>query len=271
MLPLLFMMLMFNSSWASGSETQNCSISVTVPRGTQFNIMPGTSIMLQCPVLYCTEQPAMSWYRYNEVSQMFLILQQEQRHSVSWINESTFVLNFASFYKNDSGSYHCEATMKKQKWKSHVIQVSVQDPNNLTKLENANNTIEGHGATEKTKAILLFVLPSLGVLCLLAFCFSGLHCFIRKRQVKNKMNSSSSEHEMNVVLDGDAVYGNQDICRKATPNPTCNESVTSAHQLKSENQDTLVYATLSHGEPLQKSEPLLETVFSEYATIGMEQ
>ncbi|KAF7251238.1 B- and T-lymphocyte attenuator [Varanus komodoensis] len=243
---------MYNKQWliqvleefvSKSSETQNCSISVTVPRGTQFNIMPGTSIMLQCPVLYCTEQPAMSWYRYNEVSQMFLILQQEQRHSVSWINESTFVLNFASFYKNDSGSYHCEATMKKQKWKSHVIQVSVQ--------------------------------------------------------VKNKMNSSSSEHEMNVlsiyrdvqscndsilhisdettvscllqVLDGDAVYGNQDICRKATPNPTCNESVTSAHQLKSENQDTLVYATLSHGEPLQKSEPLLETVFSEYATIGMEQ
>ncbi|XP_062983687.1 B- and T-lymphocyte attenuator [Elgaria multicarinata webbii] len=295
-------MLKLDHPWAYGSETENCTTTITVPRGTQYNRTSGDSVTIDCPVTYCEEQPVIQWYRYNKADKKSLILQNEQRHTVSWINGNNFILNFSSVNKNDSGLYHCVATVGEQKIESHLIEVFVQDYSNLTEPEDAKNTTENHGAPERNKILIIYFLSSLGALCFLIFCCSGLLFFVRRNQVTNKMISSNVEHEMNVLSshtnaqcysastthvsdegfapgllqfpDGNTIYDNQGNCQKASKaaqNLTCNESVTCIHQLLPANQDALVYATLSHEEPFQRCEPVVETVFTEYATIRLKK
>lgn len=70
---------------------------------------------------------------------------------------------------------------------------------------------------------------------------------------------------------GSTVFDDQVGCWKAfraTSNLICHQSVTSIHHFPGEDQDMIVYASLSHGEHSQRTEPSVEIELTEYATIG---
>lgn len=75
---------------------------------------------------YCIKKPEMNWYMLNKSEEKFHMLYPEKERSISWINEKTFVLNFQSVHKNDSGQYRCEAIVRKNKLASHVVELIVQ-------------------------------------------------------------------------------------------------------------------------------------------------
>ncbi|XP_061484061.1 B- and T-lymphocyte attenuator isoform X1 [Rhineura floridana] len=262
----LFLMLMLENPWAYGNN--NCNIAVQ--RGSVHKINAGNSAAIACPVEYCNKTPEINWSRFSEVNQTFLILHPGQRHMISWANGNNFVLNFSSVYKNDSGRYRCEGTAGGKLLEGHVIEVFVQDS------EDANTTAD-HGAPEKSKMII-YLLISVGPLCLLILSCLGLLYFIRRYQVKKK-DSSTSQTEMNVLgsntdahcsdaapcllqlPDGNVAYSNRGNCWKATraaSNPTCDECVSNTHQIFPPEKDTLIYATLSHGAPFQRDECSVE-------------
>ncbi|XP_015261439.1 PREDICTED: B- and T-lymphocyte attenuator [Gekko japonicus] len=167
------------------------------------------------------------------------------------------------------------------------------------------NTTDGHGASKKDKAWIIYLLSSLGALCLIAVSCLGPLYFIWRHPVKNKKISSVSQSEMNVLNSysdvkyyndntigvpdegsvphhgaatpglknkhGSTICDDQVSCWKAfraTLNPVHHQSATSIHHFPGEDHDMIVYASLSHGEHSQRSEPSVEIELTEYATIG---
>lgn len=105
-------------------EAANCTAAVNVERNTKYHIKSGHSAVILCPVKYCQKKPEIKWYKRKNRSD--LILDNQQRHTFAWLNNSTFVLNISFVHKNDSGLYHCESISGDQKDKSHYINITVQ-------------------------------------------------------------------------------------------------------------------------------------------------
>ncbi|XP_078245961.1 B- and T-lymphocyte attenuator isoform X4 [Pogona vitticeps] len=290
-LQFLLLMLMVDEPWASADKKENCTICISVPRGTKYYACSGDSVTIECPVMYCQEKPLVHWYRYSKENKTFFALPHGERHTVSWTNENNFnvfskTLNFPSVNKNDSGLYRCEASVGEDKIPGYTTEVIVQDEKNTTK---------EHGEAEKSKMLTIYTLSSLGAMGLLIFW-----CFIlystRRHQEKDKKSSTTSQIEMNVVYnqndpqccndtttqifvqgptppsllypEGNVVYGNQSHFRKArktVAKTMPSRSIT--NHFSPANQEALVYATLNHGDPFQSSEPSLENEFIEYASI----
>ncbi|KAJ7320385.1 hypothetical protein JRQ81_019896 [Phrynocephalus forsythii] len=281
-LQFLLWMLMVDKPRACAHKTKNCSICISVPRGTKYYANPGDSVTIECPVTYCQEQPQMHWFRYNKESNTFFALLHEERYSSSWTNENTFALNFPSVNKNDSGHYRCEATVGENKSSSHVTEVIVQDAKNTT----------NHRAPERSEKLTMYILSSLGATGLLIFCCFILMYFTHRHKEKDKKAPATSRTEMNVVdtwedaqcgddstiphfvrgptppsplyPDGNVVCSNQSDFGKALAKPVHNPSITD--QFSPASQD-VVYATLHHGDPFQISKASEETDFIAYASI----
>nr|XP_056714165.1 B- and T-lymphocyte attenuator [Euleptes europaea] len=291
----LFVMLMLGKPGAYETEAKNCTAAIKVERYTEYQFKPGISDFIKCPVTYCQKKPEIRWYKKNHNSG--LPLNDEQRYTFTWIDENIFVLNFSTVHKNDSGVYHCESISGNQTDKGHYINITVQD--------DYTNSTDGHGASKKDKAWIIYLVSLLGALCLITVsCLGSLYSTWRQ-PVKNKKISSVSQSEMNVfnsysdvkyyndntirvpdegsVLHhgaatpglkykhGSTISDNQVSCWtaiRATSNPVCHQSVTSTHQFPGEDQDIIVYAALNHGENSQRSESSAEVELTEYATIG---
>uniref|UniRef100_A0A6J0V5B6 B- and T-lymphocyte attenuator isoform X1 n=1 Tax=Pogona vitticeps TaxID=103695 RepID=A0A6J0V5B6_9SAUR len=285
---------------SAADKNENCTICISVPRGTKYYACSGDSVTIECPVMYCQEKPLVHWYRYSKENKTFFALPHGERHTVSWTNENNFnvfskALNFPSVNKNDSGLYRCEASVGENKIPGYTTEVIVQDLDNCTLFEDEKNTTKEHGEAEKSKMLTIYTLSSLGAMGLLIFW-----CFIlysmRRHQEKDKKSSTTSQIEMNVVdnrndaqccndttmqsfvqgptppsllyPEGNVVYGNQSHFRKArktVAKPMPSRSIT--NHFSPANQEALVYATLNHGDPFHSSEPSLENEFIEYASI----
>ncbi|KAH0624955.1 hypothetical protein JD844_032908, partial [Phrynosoma platyrhinos] len=172
------------------------------------------------------------------------------------------VRRHTKYYKNsgDSASIECPVMYCQKKPDMHC---------NITVFDETRNTTEDHAASEKNKMLIIYILSSLGALGLLIFCCFGLLQSKRRLQGEKQTISSTLQIEMKEQFpNGSAVYSSQGNCEKpniATSKPADDKSVT--NQLSSANQDTLVYATLNHGEHFEKSEPFVEIEFTEYAAI----
>ncbi|XP_054829691.1 B- and T-lymphocyte attenuator [Eublepharis macularius] len=292
----LFVMLTLSKQQAYGSEANNCTAAINVERNTEYHIKPGCSAIIKCPVTYCQKKPEMRWFKKKNHTN--LNLNDGQRHTFEWINETIFVLNFFSAQKNDSGLYYCESSSGNQTDKGHYINIIVQ--------EYDTNTTDDHGASEKDKTWIIYLFSSLGVLIVITVSCLGPLYFIWRHPVKNKKISSIPQHEMNVFNSYSGVtYSNVNTIRapvegsmlhhgaatpglfkykhgssicddqascwgaiRATSNPACHPAVTTNHHLPYEDQDLLVYAALNHGEHSQRHEPTVEIELTEYATIG---
>ncbi|XP_007423855.1 B- and T-lymphocyte attenuator [Python bivittatus] len=280
----LLLMLMMDNLWAHDSEDDNCT-AITIERGKKYYTNLGDSATLECPVTYYRKKPEMNWYMLNKSEEKFHILYPEKRRSISWMNETTFVLNFQSVNKNDRGQYRCDAIIGKRKYESHVIELIVQDHSNTSVFLNTTNTKEDQKPHEKNeKLIMIYSIPSLGTLFLIFACFGWLY-FKRKHQVKNATGSSNPENGINrntqhcnesathVSNEGSnfnedcmpcllqVTNGNQDSYQKASRN-----SLNSIHN-EGLPGDPIIYATLNHGELFQRSKPSEETELTEYAII----
>ncbi|XP_077198309.1 B- and T-lymphocyte attenuator [Paroedura picta] len=284
----LLVMLMLGKPGTYGiEEAQNCTITVNVERNTQYRLKSGNAAIIKCPVIYCQNKPEIKWYK--KIDNSSLLLHSEQRHTFTWIADNVFVLNFSSVHQNDSGLYRCESISGIQKDTSHYINVTVQD--NIT-----------DRADETDKAWIIYLLSSLGVLCVIAVICWGPLYFMWKNPVKNKKISSGSQSEMNVINSGEKYYSdnpigtpdegsvlhhdaatpglkckhgsticdNQVSCWKsfrAATNRVYHQSVTNSHNLPGEDKEIIVYASLSHGEHSQRIQPSVEIELTEYATV----
>ncbi|XP_070607835.1 B- and T-lymphocyte attenuator isoform X2 [Erythrolamprus reginae] len=241
--------------------------------------------MLECPVTYCIQKPEMNWYKLNKNKDKFHLLKPEKEHSISWIDEKTFVLNFKSVHKNNSGQYRCEAKVRKNKLASHVVELIVQDHSNSSMFISATNTTEDQKPPEKNKMlIMIYSISSLGTLFLIAGCFGWMY-FTRKHQVKNsqKVKKTQSGNNRNTqpcndntthVSDEDSMpcllqvlNGNQDNYQKASR--TSLRSMKFNEGLPRYKEDSVIYATVSHRELLQRTKPPEETELTEYAIIRL--
>ncbi|XP_060091137.1 B- and T-lymphocyte attenuator [Heteronotia binoei] len=291
----LFVILMLGKPGAYGKNAENCTAVVNVIRHTAHCIKSGNSFSIECPVTYCQKKPEMKWYKQNNHRE--LPLNDGQRYTFTWINDNVFALNFSSVNKNDSGLYYCESISGNQKDKGHFINITVQ--------EYDANTTDDHGASKKDKAWIIYLLSSLGALCLIAVSCLGPLYFIWRHPVKNKKISSALQIEMNVFNRySDVKYYNDNsivvpdersvlhhgaatpglkykhgstVCDdqvsfwkafRTTSNLEHHLSVTSIHHFPGEDQNMIVYASLNHEERSQRSEPSVEIELTEYATIG---
>ncbi|KAM3837671.1 B- and T-lymphocyte attenuator-like [Vipera latastei] len=282
---LLLLMLMVDNSLTYDSEHDNCT-TITIERGTKYYKNLGDSATLECPVTYCNKKPEMNWYMLNKSKEKFHILNSEKEYSISWISEKKFVLNFQSVNKNDSGQYRCEAIVRKNKLTSHVVELIVQDHSNSSVFLNGTNTTEDQKLPKNNK--LLIMISSLGTLFLIVGCFGWLY-FIRRHQVKNTQkvknpesgNNRNTQHcndgtthisDEGAICNEDSMpclfqvpNGNPDNYQMASRTGLSSMKVNKV--LPQYKQDPIIYATLSHGEFLQRSKPSEETQFTEYAII----
>ncbi|XP_034269366.1 B- and T-lymphocyte attenuator [Pantherophis guttatus] len=287
---LLLLMLMVDNSLTHDSEDDNCT-TITIERGTKYYRNLGDSAILECPVTYCIKKPIMNWYMLNKSEEKFHILYPEKERSISWISEKTFALNFQSVHKNDSGQYRCEATVRKNKLASHVVELIVQDHSNSTVFPSTTNTTEDQKLLEKNKMlIMIYSISSLGTLFLIVGCFGWLY-FTRRHQVKNaqKVKNPESGNNRNTqhcndstahFSDEKAIFNedsmpclfqvpneNQDNYQKASR--TSLSSMKFKEGLPEYKEDSVIYATLSHGELFQGTKTPEETQLTEYAIIRL--
>ncbi|XP_026519785.1 B- and T-lymphocyte attenuator isoform X1 [Notechis scutatus] len=287
---LLLLMLMVDNSLTHDSEDDNCT-TITIERGTKYYKNLGDSASLECPVTYCSKKPKMNWYMLNKSKETFHILKDEKEHSISWKNENTFVLNFQSVHKNDSGQYRCEAIVRKNNLASHVVELIVQDHSNSSVFLNTTNTTEDQKPAEKNKMlIMIYSISSFGTLFLIVGYFGWLY-FTRRHQVKNTQKVKSQESGNNRKTqrctdstthesDEGAIFiedsmpglfqvssGNQDNYQKASR--TSLSSMKFNEGLSGYKEDSVIYATLSHGELFQRTKPPEETQLTEYAIIRL--
>ncbi|XP_066477374.1 B- and T-lymphocyte attenuator-like [Tiliqua scincoides] len=290
----LFLMLILDGPCTYGSKPGNCTIAVK--RGMQYTARSGNTATINCTVTYCQEKPILSWYKGH------FKVQDGERHNTSWTSNQLFVLTISPVHKNDSGHYRCAGKAGNHSLNGHSTEVIIQDE----PFENATNTTEDGGATEKSKQWIISSLSVLGVLCLLTLSFIGLLCFARKHSARNKKTDDILQSEMKMFSiytdvqhcsdstihdsdegsmcrqgaksclpqfrDGSADYDNDNSCWKATgtiSNPGCDYSVLTIHQPLPVTQETLLYATLNYDEPFQRSIPSVATECIEYAAIGM--
>ncbi|XP_063160501.1 B- and T-lymphocyte attenuator [Candoia aspera] len=284
-LQFLLLMLMKDNLWAHDSEDDNCT-TITIERGTKYHKNRGDSAILECPVTYCRKKPEMNWYMLNKSEKKFHILYNGKGHSISWMNKKTFVLDFQSVDKNDSGQYRCKAIAGKKKFESHVIELIVQDPSNSSVFLNARNTTEDQELPEKM-LIVIYSISSLGTLFLISGCFGWL-CFKRRPQVKNATGSSSPESGINkntqlcndgathVLGEGSTFNEDSMPCLLQVPNRNQDNYQTASRTglssiynegLPGDKENPIIYATLSHGELFQKNKSFDEIELTEYAII----
>ncbi|XP_042298847.1 B- and T-lymphocyte attenuator-like [Sceloporus undulatus] len=267
-LDFFFLMMVVDKPWVYAVQADNCTIAVTVQRNTKYYSKSGDSTSIECPVMYCQKKPNVHWHMYNTMLKKFFSLSLGPNHTTSWRTGNIFVLTFQPINKNDSGTYRCEANVANSTIAGHAIEVIVQDYSNITVFDDARNTTEDREASEKNKMLIIYILSSLGALGLFIFCCFGVLQSKRRLQGGNKTVSSTLEEETKELPSGSAVDSRQINCKKpnmVTSKPAHDKSVT--NQLLSANQDTLVYATLNHREHFEKSEPFVETEFTEYAAI----
>lgn len=298
LLNTLFLMLILDSTWTSDSEPNNCAIAVK--RTTRYINKSDNTVTINCSVIDCKDRPELYWYKDD------FRVDSGERHNVSWPNDHLFVLTISPVHQNDSGHYHCAGQAGNHSLRGHSTKIIIQGENE--QFENATNTTEGDGTTEKNKQWIIYTMSALGVLCLLILSCSVLLYFAQKHSVKNKKTDDILQSEVKVFSiyagvqncndstihdsdegstchqgakscllsfqDGSANYNNDDSCWKATGtilDTECDYSVLTIHQPLPATQEALLYATLNHDKPFQRSEPSVETECIEYAAIGMKK
>ncbi|XP_032075362.1 B- and T-lymphocyte attenuator [Thamnophis elegans] len=287
---LLLLMLMVDNSLTHDSEDDNCT-TITIERGTKYYSNLGDSAMLECPVIYCIKKPEMNWHMLNRREKKFHMLNSEKQRSISWRNEKTFVLNFQSVHKNDSGQYRCEAILSKRILPSHVVELIVQDHSNSSVFLSTTNATEDQKLHEKNNMLItIYSISSLGTLFLIAGCF-GLLYFTRRHQVKNAQKVKNPEsgnnrnnqrcNDSTTHVSDEAAFFNEDSmpCLFQVPNGNQDNyqkaSRTSLNSMKFNEglpgykEDSVIYATLSHGELIQRTKPPEEIELTEYAIIRL--
>ncbi|KAJ6662728.1 hypothetical protein lerEdw1_011368 [Lerista edwardsae] len=294
----LFLMLILDNPWTYGTESDNCTIAVI--RGTEYTKKPGDLATIKCPVTHCQEKPVLFWYKDGK-----LIVQDGQRHNSSWMNDKLFVLTISSVDKNDSGQYHCAGKVGT----GHSTKVIILDENEQQNESNrTTNPTEDDEKNKQWIIYCLPVLGALCLLTLSCFgllYFARKHSAKNKKtddvlqsEMKVFTVYAGAQHCTDGTIhdsdegpvchqdakscllpfqDGTADYDNDIPCWKASgtstgkiPHPACDYSVLMIHPpLPATTQETLLYATLNHDQPFQRSEPSVETECIEYAVIGM--
>ncbi|XP_067402342.1 B- and T-lymphocyte attenuator [Emydura macquarii macquarii] len=313
LLHIVLVVLSLANRQAYGNVTGNCTVELQVSRLTKYRSQPGKSLSIKCPVKYCSEKPAMNWCKIEQNG--CFPLKDGPTKQTNWTEENVFVLTFLSIYQNDSGWYRCKTVGGNLNSQSHAITIVVQEvATNTTRnpptkefAGTTSVTEDPQGPRSNNKKWIIYVLSSLGALCLLILICICWLCCLWRHQVKHKTTPVTSERKMSMVSqpphapyhtdetmktpnegstlyycsmaslqqqsDDSTIYDNNvphwNGCRAAIGS-TCDSAAVCSHQSSSESQDDLVYASLNHSailEKLPRKEQDVEIELTEYATI----
>ncbi|XP_075764785.1 B- and T-lymphocyte attenuator isoform X1 [Pelodiscus sinensis] len=312
-LHILLLVLSLGNCKGDEHVTTNCTTELQVIRGYKFQSKSGDSLTITCPVKYCTEKPTMTWCKIK--GQECLRLNDGPTKNATWIQQNVFSLKFTLIHQNDSGLYRCRATVGGVSSESHAVVVIVSEvatdapTNPPTKDFSATTNVTGdpQRREDHNKKWIIYILSSLGGLCLFILICLCLFCCLRRHQVKPKTTLVTSQQEMNMVH---RVTGSQCHNDRLPPTPceesalyycsmasqqqpandstiydkhiphwnssraaagtTCESTTVGPYQPSPESHDVLVYASLNHSamiEKLPKKEPDVKIELTEYATI----
>ncbi|XP_074839609.1 B- and T-lymphocyte attenuator [Carettochelys insculpta] len=312
-LHILLVALRLGNCQATGDVTANCTVELQITRGFQYRSEPGGTLSIHCPVKYCTEKPHMNWCKIE--GQDCLFLKDEPTRNAAWMEENVFVLKFLSIHQNDSGFYRCRAIVGRLSSESHVVKVDVQevatddstDPPSKEFADATNATGDPQQPGTYNKKWIIYILSSLGGLCLLILGCLCLLCCLQGHKVKHKTTPVTSQKKMNMLnrptgapshtdnttpvpSDGSALYycsmasqqqqsGDSTIYDNHVPHwnsskaasGTASESASvGSYSPSMVSQDVLVYASLNHSARVEKvlrTEQDVEVELTEYATI----
>uniref|UniRef100_K7GIK6 B and T lymphocyte associated n=1 Tax=Pelodiscus sinensis TaxID=13735 RepID=K7GIK6_PELSI len=274
-----------------------CTTELQVIRGYKFQSKSGDSLTITCPVKYCTEKPTMTWCKIK--GQECLRLNDGPTKNATWIQQNVFSLKFTLIHQNDSGLYRCRATVGGVSSESHAVVVIVSDSS--TQQDCAEHPIwaaQDFSATtnvtgdpqrreDHNKKWIIYILSSLGGLCLFILICLCLFCCLRRHQVKPKTTLVTSQQEMNMIVERGMekqsresdIESERNIFKNHIPHwnssraaagTTCESTTVGPYQPSPESHDVLVYASLNHSamiEKLPKKEPDVKIELTEYATI----
>ncbi|XP_036601437.1 B- and T-lymphocyte attenuator, partial [Trichosurus vulpecula] len=245
-----------------------------VLRGTTFTTSPGKSLTLNCPVNQCGENLNVSWVKVNGTESFRL--RDGLRETRSWDKEKNltmFSLHFDPVLEGDSGSYLCTVGFtKKSLSSSHIININVTSEYQVESpdiyVTNSTEAPLEQRPEKETRPWLLYMLPSMGLLCILIFTCLGLFFWQRKKQAKQKKHPDALGRGTNQVtshqpfgfnqaeegtidnsilptplsLSSETVIYNNDAWPKVQMGP----KVIYSNQGSEENQPVIVYASLNH-------------------------
>ncbi|XP_027723194.1 B- and T-lymphocyte attenuator isoform X3 [Vombatus ursinus] len=163
-----------------------------VQRGTNFTTSPGKLLILKCPVNQCGENLNVSWIKENGTQSSQI--RDGLRESRPWDKEKNltiFSLHFDPVLDDDGGSYQCIVNFpKKSLFSSHHINVCVTSEYQLQSpdiyVTNSTEAPLEQRPENVTRPWLLYMLPSMGLLCIFILTCLSLFFWQRKKRAKQK-------------------------------------------------------------------------------------
>ncbi|XP_027723184.1 B- and T-lymphocyte attenuator isoform X2 [Vombatus ursinus] len=256
-----------------------------VQRGTNFTTSPGKLLILKCPVNQCGENLNVSWIKENGTQSSQI--RDGLRESRPWDKEKNltiFSLHFDPVLDDDGGSYQCIVNFpKKSLFSSHHINVCVTNSTEAPLEQRPENV---------TRPWLLYMLPSMGLLCIFILTCLSLFFWQRKKRAKQKKHPDTLGRGTNQVtprqpfdfnqadegtihnstlprplpLSSETIIYYNDVWPKVQVGP----KVIYSNQGSEENQPGIVYASLNHSANgmnfLRRAEHMKEQP-TEYASI----
>ncbi|XP_070711757.1 B- and T-lymphocyte attenuator-like [Pempheris klunzingeri] len=145
------------------SEDSNCEIEIRIHRGTHYEASHGEELRIQCPVVFCNNQPpTVSWNKIGNTSVPVII---SSHIKTEWItlnhSQGTASLVFQNVLRSDSGVYQCLSGGSV----GHVIIVSVDDsrPSENTTVTQKTDTNSPTMAPEPTENVWMYVYTAAGI------------------------------------------------------------------------------------------------------------
>ncbi|XP_075449682.1 B- and T-lymphocyte attenuator isoform X2 [Ascaphus truei] len=282
---------------------ESCSITIHIPRNSHSNASVGDSLTLRCPIRFCSEKlPNVTWDKL--AGEQYEPLKEGLKTSSEWTelqqNNVVHLLTFVSVQVNDTGFYRCSAADLATQSVAHAINVSISERIEYVSDMDENTTIttpSPNSTRHRYKNIqsvfesikwVVYLLVSLGVLCILIMVCSLVGICLRRLKAKRRMPPDTlTNEEIRFVATpqgstqrpahSDALsYCSPDTEKASEPieSPTeyaiiCNPAPATSSS--PEEQDAIVYCDLKHvsiDSNRMRNEHLLHDE-TEYAVVCM--
>ncbi|XP_075025314.1 B- and T-lymphocyte attenuator [Calonectris borealis] len=301
----ILVMLAQSNYQVYGFDATYCPVEIQVKRNSQYEINLGSSLTINCPVLYCKKKPVMQWCKI-EVDTCVLL-----KEGKAELKSNMFTLEFFSVNQNDSGIYRCRAIVDNFSSESHGIKVIVEEKSaNIITMspENTTNISEESQESGNYKILhIIYASASVGLCC--PFIVVCMFWCLRRYHAKQKRTPLTPQRQESLVrspaaalshaagttqaseessslyycsmasplqaLHSNAIYDN-DVppwnAQRTAPNALCNDPVIPSIPVLLESPDVLTYAALNHSasaEGCQRRELIVENEFTEYVSINV--
>ncbi|XP_036303109.1 B- and T-lymphocyte attenuator [Pipistrellus kuhlii] len=188
--------------WSIHGE-KPCTPQLRVKRASMQKVRAGNPFQLECPVVYCTKSPNVTWCKLKE--NQCLPLGASHRAHMKRKNRQNiliFILHFDQAVASDNGSYRCSLNASSGLIESHSIAINVIEWTQNNSEHPLINTTSATGPPFKNeiegRPWILYCLLPLGGLLLLITCFY-LFCCLKRHRGEQKEPSDTTGRGINLV------------------------------------------------------------------------